>query len=324
MLKKRTIYTSFIILLFSIGTFVYFEGILSNITITSLSDFYESKDVLFPEMENTPVIIAPPDDVTQTPGEYKTIAYFTQDNLKTIGGIDLCFEWENYEDIKNDPSNFIYVDFMQYNDSTVPSRYWHPLDTFDILWSSARVNSHYIPSIIFSPVYDADTYIQGNVYFMCGGDVWYSSSSEWYLKFTLESFNPITEQADFITSVTGEFDDTDENPYGSWDGSTWDGWVYEATIPETTLIPSGHRLRTTIECMLTSASYTGPAERTEVRTGQATYPTEWTIDSTNDTYDNYYRIQNSLESIGMQILMYQDNFPTIDLTGLENNTIYYT
>lgn len=324
MLKKRTIYASFFMLLFSIGIFVYFDGILSNISITSLSNISELEDIFTPELENNQDMIYPPDSVTKTPGNYKTVAYFTQDNFITMGGIDLYFEWEDYNDIKNDESNFVYVDFMQNNYSSNPSRYWHPLDTYDLLWSSARINSHYLPSIIFSPEYDVDTYIQGNVYFMCGGDSLYSSYSEWTLKFTLELFNPVTEQTDFITSVIGEFDDTDENPYGSWDGSNWDGWVYEATIPDTLLIPAGYRLRTTIETMLTSASYTGPAERIEVRTGQATYPTEWTIDSTNDTYDNNYHIQNSLESIGMQVLMYQDNYPTIDLTGLENNTIYST
>ncbi len=264
-------------------------------------------------------------ETANTSGTYKTVGYFTQDSFVNLDVNGYSFEWENYEDVKNDAFNFRSVTLIQNNDSSNPTIYWHPLDTFAQLRSDITVDGHLMNSTVFSPEYDVDTYIQGNVYFMCGGDTYYSDYSDWTLRITLELFNPVTELTSPITSVQGEFDDTDENPYGGgMHNGKWPGWIYEAVIPNTTRIPAGYRLRATYECMLGSASYTGPAERIELRSGQVIYPTDWTIDSSNNTYDNYYHIQNSLESIGMQLYMYQENYPTIDLTGLENNTIYTT
>lgn len=271
-------------------------------------------------------IVVRPDvlaETINTSGTYKTVAYFTQDSFVDLDVNGYVFEWENYEDVKDDPINFQAVNFFHANDSANPDLFWHPLDTFGQLPSLSLINGQNINSTVFSPEYEVDTYIQGNVYFMNGGETYYSAYSNWTLRITLELFNPATGLTSPITSVQGEFDDTDENPYGGgFNNGKWPGWVYEALIPNTTRIPAGYRLRATYEGMCGSAAYTGPAERMELRSGQALYSTDWTIDSTNNTYDNYYHISNSLESIGMQLYMFQENYPTIDLIGLENNTIY--
>ncbi|NHJ48537.1 MAG: hypothetical protein FK733_12200 [Asgard group archaeon] len=326
MLKKRTIYFGFLALLICFSTFVYFEGVLGRIDpviLPKTNDILE--EVSIPDIENNEILAdIPADPTTNTSGNYKTVGYFTQDSFVDLDENGYVFEWEKYDDVKDDSANFYNVDFIQNNDSANPSIYWHPLDTWGQMRSASIVSGGgRINSTVFSPAFDTDTYIQGSVYFMVGGETYYSAYSDWNLRFILGDFNPSTGETTYIATAQGHFDDTDENPVGiNSTSGNYNGWIYEATLPSTTLIESGHRLRAVIECMLTNDSYTGPAERCQVRSGQATYATEWNIDSTNNTYDNYYVIENSIESIGMQLYMYQEDYPTIDLTGLANNTQY--
>ncbi|MBY8994091.1 MAG: hypothetical protein KGD59_06030, partial [Candidatus Heimdallarchaeota archaeon] len=267
-------------------------------------------------------------ETTNTSGTYKNVAYFTQDNYVDLDANGYVFEWERYEDVKDDSANFDNVVFFLDNASSNPDLRWHPLDTYDQAQSMYLVNGEYINSTVFSPEFDVDTYIRGKAYFMCAGETWRSVYSEWTLRVTLERFNPSTGQADYITEASGEFDDTNEytGSYYNSSSSAYQGMIYEANIQSNTLIPAGYRLRATYEAMLSSASYANDSERFELRSGASGgstfYRTQWDIDDGNDTYDNFYHIENGYESLGVQFYMYQENYPTIDLTGLTNNTIY--
>ncbi|MHA1355721.1 MAG: hypothetical protein ACTSR1_11165, partial [Candidatus Heimdallarchaeota archaeon] len=272
------------------------------------------------------------DVTTNTTGNYKNVAYFTQDTFYNTSLTNYFFEFENYDDVKDDAANFIAVDFIQDN----LTANWHPEDT----WGQLRTNNQIpaadnrrVRSTVYSPEYTVDTFIQGNVYFMLGGEIYYSAYSDWDIKVTFERYNPVTQDTDLITTGIGDYDDTDRNPANSPynegnppPSGIWKGWVFEGIIPNTTKIPAGYRVRATIECMLNSASVQSgdTSTRCQVRSGQVSsmYDTEWDIDSTNNTFDNSYAIQNNLESIGMQLYQYQENYPTISLTGLTNNTAY--
>ncbi|MCK5159791.1 MAG: hypothetical protein KAR08_11565, partial [Candidatus Heimdallarchaeota archaeon] len=154
-------------------------------------------------------------ETTNTSGTYKNVAYFTQDSFVDLDANGYSFEWEKYDDIKDDALNFRAVDLIQRNDSGNPEIFWHPLDTFAQLRSTALIDGNRMNSTVFSPEYDVDTYIQGNVHFMCAGETYYSAYSNWTIRITLELFNPTTEQTSPITSVQGKFDDTDRNPANS-------------------------------------------------------------------------------------------------------------
>ncbi|MHA1212106.1 MAG: hypothetical protein ACTSSH_06565 [Candidatus Heimdallarchaeota archaeon] len=326
MSKRRNTILSFIAVTLSLST-IFYLPIINVINGIPLTDLSENDDMSLLEEQGyggiiNDELIPLADTTTNITGNYKTVAYFTQDSFVHLDRNGLVFEWENYEDVKDDAVNFHPVSFKIDNSTSSPGRYWHGLDSFDQLISTAQVNGRFIKSTVFSPEYADDTYIQGNVYFMNSGETYYSSYSNWTLRVTLELFDPATNDTTYITSTQGEYDDTDE--LGSYNGSVWDAMKYVAEIPETTLIPAGYRLRATYEGMLGSASYTGPSELMEVRSGTNIYPSQWYIDSTNNTYDNHYYIENAMESFGIQLLMYQENYPTIDLTGLVNNTIYTT
>ncbi|NHK30241.1 MAG: hypothetical protein FK730_02740 [Asgard group archaeon] len=331
MLKKRTIYVGFLAVLVCFSSFIYFEGVLDKIDPVILpesSEIFDEEIITDIEIEDKAIVV-PADPSTNTSGTYKTVGYFTQDNFVDLDENGNVFEWEKYDDVKDDSTNFYDINFFLDNASSNPDLRWHPLDTYDQAQSMSIVYGDYINSTVFTPAFTIDTYIQGNVYFMNAGETWRSAYSNWTLRVTLELFNPSTGQTSFITQASGEFDDTNEyvGSYLNGSNSAYQGMIYEGVIPTTTLIPSGYRLRATYEAMLGSASYNNDSERLELRSGgpgegSTFYATQWNIDSTNDTFDNFYYIENGFESIGMQLYMYQENYPTIELTDLVNNTLY--
>jgi hypothetical protein len=326
MMKKLSRVYSYLLMILCLSSLIYLTDVEAeesnnspNASVQGLPSIREDN------------LISNPDalaETTNTSGTYKKVAYFTQDSYVDLDENGYVFEWEKYEDVKDDSINFDNVNFFLDNASSDPDLRWHPLDTYDQAQSADLVNGEYINSTVFTPEFSADTYIQGNVYFMCAGETWRSAYSNWTLKITLESFNPSTGQTNFITQASGEFDDTNE--YTGWYRNStsldYQGMIYEGVIPSTTLIPAGHRLRAKYEAMLGSADYGDDSERFELRTGglggSTFYPTQWNIDATNNSYDEFYHIENSYESIGVQFYMYQEDYPTIDLTGLTNNTIY--
>ncbi|MHA1500496.1 MAG: hypothetical protein ACTSSB_01505 [Candidatus Heimdallarchaeota archaeon] len=267
------------------------------------------------------------DVTTNTTGIYKTQAYFTQDSFVNLEGLEYNFEWEKFEDVKDDAANFVAVDFIRRNDTTQPN-FKLLEDTWQEMWSSQQIvtaNNKRVWSIIYSPEFTVDTYIKDSVIFMVGGEIYYSRQSVFDVRVRLERFNPVTLATAPLVTASGDFTDSDDNLYNSTSGNYY-GEVYEGTLANKTLIPAGYRLKATIECKLDSTSVLSyhTLTRCQVRSGQvpSMYSTEWNVDSTNDTFDNYYVLENSLESIGMQLYYYQDSYPTIELTGLVNNTAY--
>jgi len=250
------------------------------------------------------------DTLTTAGNNYLLQGYFTQNNFVDLDANGYVFEYEKYENL-GPVADYTYARFRQYDPSSNPSVFWHTIGTYGQLRSNDHINGDHIYSTIFTPVYTANTYIQGKVYFMVMADVWPSATNDWTLRITLSLFNPATEVATTIISTQGGIDDGRR--------------VYQANLPSTVLIPSGYRLRATYEVKLNSGTYDPNRENNvEFRTGSYTYDCSWTINDANNTYDRSYSFENDIETIGMQLLMYQDSYPTIDITGYTNNTIYYT
>lgn len=327
-MKKLSRVYSFLLMVLCFSSLIYLTNVEANEPVeTPLASIQGLPPSIKDGITLNPDVLA---ETTNTSGTYKNVAYFTQDNYVDLDANGYVFEWEKYEDVKDDSANFDNVVFFLDNASSNPDLRWHPLDTYDQAQSMSIVQGDYINSTVFSPEFNVDTYIKGKVYFMSAGETWRSAYSEWTLKVTLERFNPSTGQADYITEASGEFDDTNEytGSYLNSSNSAYQGMIYEGNIQTNTLIPAGYRLRATYEAMLSSASYGNESERFELRTGNSGgstfYQTQWDIDVSNDTFDNFYHIENGYESLGVQFYMYQEDYPSIDLTGLENNTIYTT
>lgn len=249
-------------------------------------------------------------DTITTPGNYKLQGYFTQNNFVDLDVNGYVFEWERYEDL-GPVADYTYAKLRQWNLSSNPAIFWHPLGTYGQLRSDTLINGKNINSTIFTPVFTANTYIQGKIYFMVMGDVWPSSTNRWTLRIKLELFNPTTKETTFIISTYGRIDDG--------------RYVYQATLPSKILIPVGYRLRATYEVRLDPSTYvSGNQNNVEIRSGSYTYSCSWAINDDNNTFDRSYVFENNIETIGMQLLMYRDSYPTIDIDGFTNNTIYYS
>ena len=101
MLKKRTIFVSFLMLMICFSTFLYFDGILGKIDPIIKPDIDDiNTDEIISEIKIEEVKINPPDDpTTNISGDYKTVAYFTQDSFVDLDANGYVFEWEKYEDV---------------------------------------------------------------------------------------------------------------------------------------------------------------------------------------------------------------------------------
>jgi len=254
-------------------------------------------------------------DTIITTGNYKLQGFFTHDSFVDLDSNGYVFEWENYDVMRYSGTSSVEARFRQYTTSGTIGTFWHTIGTFGQLRSEQHINSEHIYSTIFSPEFTYETKIQGRVFFYVKGDVWPSAYNHWDLRITLESFNPVTEATTPITSTTNYFNDGE--------------WTYWANIPDVVTIPAGYRLRTTYEVRLQTGTFrTGTENNVELRTGTKDVASQvtWQIDSgdtTNSTYYNTYIIEDIVDVFGMQVLMYQDKYPTIDITGFQNNTIYY-
>jgi len=253
-------------------------------------------------------------DTITTNGNYKLLGLFTQNNFVDLDSNGYVFEWENYDDMRYTGTSSTEARFRQYTSTGTIGIFWHEIGTFGQLRSEQLINGEHIYSTIFSPEFTADTKIQGRVFFYVNGDVWPSSTNHWDLRITLESFNPVTEATTPITSTTNYFNDGE--------------WTYSANIPNVVTIPAGYRLRTTYEVRLQTGTFrTGTENNVELRTGSPNVASQvtWQIDSgdtSNSTYYKTYVIEDIVDVFGMQILAYQEKYPTIDVTGFLNNTIY--
>lgn len=261
------------------------------------------------EKENVPL---PPSiaETINTSGIFKTKGFFTQDQFVDLDENGYVFEFEEYDDMRHNGADSVYCIFEQDKQAFPPSIYWPPVDTYQQLRSESNMNGKKINSTIFTPVFNFDTKIQGKIFFLIHGDVWPSANSNWTLRITVEDFNPLDQSTSFITSTAGYFDDTPTQ-----------GVTFEANLAETVTISAGHRLRLTYEVMRDEQTVEGVVE---ITTGELDIGSllPWFVNDVNNTYDNNYRFNDISSTIGVQFLMYEENFPTIDLQGYANNTIY--
>ncbi|MHA1555592.1 MAG: hypothetical protein ACTSPM_01525 [Candidatus Heimdallarchaeota archaeon] len=274
LIKNKTRIISIILVILSLSSLYYYSAISSESANPETISAIEPLALPDEPKEDfcTKAIV---DNDVETPGNYKTVGYFTQNNFVDLDENGYVFESEQYEDLGS-VSDYVYARFRQWNRSSSPDIFWHPLNTFGQLRSYNTINGENINSTVFSPVYTEDSYIQGKIYFMANGDVWPSRDNLWTLRVTLELFNPNTGQTTSIGTAQSRFDDTSTNP-----------WVDSIDLASTVLIPAGYRLRTTYECRLTSGTYVSDSDNNiEVRSGSTTYLHDWSIDDTNDTFDN--------------------------------------
>ncbi|TFF85232.1 hypothetical protein EU523_00170 [Candidatus Heimdallarchaeota archaeon] len=272
-------------------------------------DSNSESSIVTSNMNDTSSIITPLEQ-TQTPGNYKLRGFFIQDEVIDISDDGPVFEWEPYEDVKGNEENCIGVYFVQ--ESDYPST-WPPVNTYGTLPSYIfNINGEYLDSTIFSPVFQYDSIIQGKVFFLVFEEL-YSGYANYVftLRITMELFNPATQEATEIVSVVHHpmVDDLQK--------------TLSATLDAPVTIPAGYRLRFKYEAKRDrDSSYYGWTElRSSIYNSGSSV--NWQINDLNDTFDSTYTLNNIDNILGVQLYMYQDNYPSIDIYGVTDNEIYY-
>ncbi|MGC9779715.1 MAG: hypothetical protein HZR80_10775 [Candidatus Heimdallarchaeota archaeon] len=309
MLRKQSkIYCLFLLILF-INSLIYYSEIKGEEHSVNKKDDLESASPTSTNAENIPNLPGIVDSIN-TSGSFKLRAFFTQDNFVDIDENGYVYEWEDYNDVRYNGEDSIYAKFRQYTGSSDPDIFWPPVDTYQQLRSESLINGEHINSTVFSPVFNFNTKIQGKIFFLVHGDVWPSFTANWILKITLDLFNSTDKTTIYVTSTENHFDDTPNQ-----------GTTFEANIAKAVTIPAGFRLRLTYEVMRDSGT---PEGNVEIRTGEVNLGLNlpWIVNDINNTYDKTYALHNFRSTLGIQLLMYEESFPTIDLTGFTNNTIY--
>lgn len=241
-------------------------------------------------------------NTTKIKGDYKTQAYFLQNKFIDISEDGYVFEWETYEDIWDSGSDFYTLDFRQaYN------TYYPPPETYATMPSENMVNGEHINSTVFSPEFDYNTTLQGKIIFLVWADVYPSSQSHYTLKITLEKFNTTDNTAEQFAVTENYIDDDD--------------WTFKITLNEPVFIPAGFRIRMKYEAKRSETTANGEVE---LHTGSyySGASVNWEITDSNSTYVNTYTIPNIRYALGLQLYMYEDKYPNIDVNGFTNNTIY--
>ncbi|HUU78123.1 MAG TPA: Ig-like domain-containing protein [candidate division Zixibacteria bacterium] len=242
-------------------------------------------------------------NTTKIEGNYKTQAYFLQNNFIDISEDGYVFEWEKYEDIKDYASDFYTLDFRQSYQTFYP-----PVETYATMPSQNLVNYEHIDSTVFSPVFEYNTTLQGKIIFLVWADVLPSSQSHYTLKITLELFNTTDNTATEFASTENFIDDDD--------------WTFKVTLDEPVEIPAGFRIRMKYEAKRSATTADGEVE---LHTGSYYSGAEvnWIINDINSSFVNTYTIPDIRFALGLQLYMYEDKYPTININGFTNNTIYY-
>ena len=117
-MKKVSRFYSLFLMVLCLNSLFYLTNVESGDPIeTPLID----KQGLPPSINDgitlNPEVIA---DTTNTSGNYKLVSYFTQDSYVDLDANGHVFEWERYEDVKDDSANFDNVVFFLDNASSDP------------------------------------------------------------------------------------------------------------------------------------------------------------------------------------------------------------
>lgn len=322
--SKSKLLTIFIVSLFLISL-IYFDPSLNN---ENMLDLVIPDKPILPDNESDENIYYEDDSSTipikkvEIPGDYKTFAFFSGGGTEL--GLELIADpegeeqiywgdsrenvivWETYDDIKDDA----YL---------AKELYWRALSTAPHTWpTQANVWFHMHeqnypdePSKMFSPVFSEDWNISGRVHYLTYLET--SSFSETItigVNLSIHLFNPADQSTSLITSTTFTvptvFSMTQR--------------TYSSNIATPVLIPAGYRLKYDIELRFSSIPTTGSVL---MFTG---YPVggggSMTWDIFDGSYSNSYTLLNRTRMAGIQLYMWKNYFPSIQIFNAVNETVY--
>jgi len=246
----------------------------------------------------------------ETPGHYALKAFFSQNNIINIGPEGDALEWVSYDDIRYSgwSSSYSTMDFRIDSSYTYNPDCWpNQVDTYTYM----KDNGYPYPvSVMYSPVFEEETYIQGKVHFLTylrtNFDYAYSLTITFRIRLML--FNTTDSTSSEIISIE---DDLGYDDYTQ-------AITYDYTLGSPVTIPAGFRLKVAYDTKLSTLSYSG---NMFLYAGDRGYNTlHWNI--YDGDYSAYYSISSTDEILGVQFDMYDTIYPNIITSGFSNNTIY--
>ncbi len=268
----------------------------------------------------------------KTPGDFKTFAFFSGGG--TEAGNDLINDTEYpFEPDNNDPSYYpnvvewVTFDEVKDGDHIPKELYWRALSTVPITWPADKTVWHHLrernfpdePSKMFSPIFTEDWEIDGRVFYLTyirtNDGAYFSEYLDIYMRFSLHLFNPVDQNKTLLTSTNPILFSVNTSLTQRTYSSEITGGPY--------LVPAGYRLIYDIEFRFSSNPTSGSLLMyTGYPAGGQTGSMVWTIN--DPTYGNSYTLNNNTRMAGIQLYMRSKEYPSIDVYGPTNNTVYQT
>ncbi|MHA1417123.1 MAG: hypothetical protein ACTSRR_12820, partial [Candidatus Heimdallarchaeaceae archaeon] len=243
---------------------------------------------------------------TLTQGTNKTFGFFTQDSYVNLDSDGNVFQWEKYDVVKDTGDNSVYADFaMDYSYSyTWPSSPNSYVPLIDIETGTQLAST-------FSPPFSETTYLSGKVYFLTYISTYVSSFTiTLTLRIRLWLYNPNDGGLTEILTIESVLPDNSDLTQR----------VYSSTLEDKVTIPSGYRLKVTYEA---KTSRIDRAAYVHLETGEYSDGDQVNWQINDAEYSNTYTLNDVTSALGVQLYMYDETYPTISISGAENNTIYY-
>ncbi|MHA1953493.1 MAG: hypothetical protein ACW96U_06075 [Candidatus Heimdallarchaeaceae archaeon] len=250
---------------------------------------------------------------TEIPGSYKNKAFFAHDTVGNIFEDEYVYELELYEDILEESTTF--ADDMNYlmytyRSGTLPTEadVFFPLKSYyGSYLERTRRNS-----TVYTPVFTQDTYIDGNAHFRLIKNL-YIEGSRPTITFRLRMFDYDPSDNSTVELLSIEEDEPNYNFGGRYRDLV-------QTFSSPYLIESGHRLIVRYDAKFSHLNYDLMDYGLYCPESWPGSTAAWNI--VDGIHSNYYEFNDTRWMLGMQLYLFDSEYPDIIVSGFTNNTVY--
>ncbi len=301
---------AFIIIFSFFNSLVYYElsfPELDEISIVQDDQIVSSNPISNVDSIKTGYKGKPPGVLSSTfiEGDYILNGFFTHNEFVDLDNDGSVYVLEKYETMRNNAPSTLTTTFLM--DETEPQTWPDQVDTY---YPLTEETSPYINSSMFSPVFSESTNIKGKIHVLSHISTYYYDTVDFTIRVRVSIFNPT------IGNITEIASHEEILPHGM---SMANKKVFELTLNDTYIIPSGNRLKLTFEGKVSDLSAWAEVGLTSSHKSGGQY--SWDI--IDGVYSNSYSFSAYDRILGMQIYHKSATYPEIEVIGITNSSYYY-
>ncbi len=311
--NSKIIINSFIIIILITGNFFYqdyrYENQLEEKlerNRTQIIDYKDNyKDKLKKNETKEETLISSGIKKTVIPGDYLLQGFFAHNSFVNVDEDGSVYEFNNYEDMYDKGSSSTYKRYK--------------MDGGQTGWPSSTNTYYYLEepntrkrSSMFTPVFSEDTEIAGKIHVLTHFNTDIDDQQVYTLNISLSLFNPSDQNTTQIAYVEEILPD---------DLSFNNKKVFTLILSDPVIIPKNYRLKLAVMGKVSLLTDDSTSVELKINYSSDRGPYQWQI--TDEGYTNTYDFDYYSTVFGMQIKYKDLSYPSISITGAENETYYY-